>query len=887
LSFRLKTICGIAFIEAVLLIILVSSVLFFQHSSHNNEVSQRAKSTAQLFATMTKDGVLTTDLASLQNFVHEILTNEDIVYAKVIGDNTILAQGGGKSALSKTFRTDKTLTEVDDGIFDVYAPIIEADHTYGRVELGFSIARIDEVLQQTKNWAISIAVLEIFLVAIFSWVLGTWLTVKLVTLKDASEQIANTGPGFQVNIDGNDEIAQVANAFNHMSKKLNDSYEKLKNQSIAYSKVADLAKRSEAHKSTIISCCLDGMITIDQQGKIVDYNPAAEQIFGFQRDEAINANMADLIIPESFRDMHRKGLAKYIATGDGPILNKRLELEGLHKKGHLFPIELTISAIKSDNEIFFTAFIRDIADAKLAEEKVQKARKAAEQASEAKSRFLAIMSHEIRTPMNVLIGTIGLLKDSSLNSEQKSFITTADDAAKALLNLINDILDFSKIEAEKLTLEREVFNLPTLINKVMGIFANIAEEKQIRLFANIEKNIPEHYCSDPGRLQQILLNLLGNAIKFTKHGQVSISVNQLKSVDNKNHILRFEIQDTGIGITIENQQKLFNEFSQIDNEHNRRYEGSGLGLAISKKLVNLFKGEIGVESQPGQGSKFWFTVELKHEPNALKMPAKGNSLPSRALNILLAEDSDANIVVAKAILEKAGHSVSVAKNGIQAIKLLEQKTVYDLILMDIMMPEMDGIEATRRIRQMQEPVGQLPIIAMTANAMSSDKERCFEVGMNDYMSKPFVVEQLYEKIARLSGTDSPQKKNNKNLAPVNAKHEDEDILLDKNILEKLVLDTSAEVLPDMIGIFLQELDKREKNLKQALLKKDFNQVAEEVHALKSSAGTYGAKKMQNLTIKIDSLCKHSNHVEVEKLLNDLMPIIQESKKKYSDVFQFN
>lgn len=901
MSFRTKTILGIALIEAILLIILVSSVLFFQHSSHDKEVNQRAKSTATLFATMTKDGVLATDLASLQSFVDEILTNPDIVYAKVIGDNIVLAQGGDKKLLSRSFRADRSLAEVDDQVFDVYAPIVEANYIYGRVELGFSTSRIDAVLEQTKNWAISIASLEIILVAIFSFVLGTWLTAKLISLKDASELIAQKGPGFQVTIDGNDEISRVAEAFNHMSQNLQENYAELKNQSIAYSKVAELASRSEAHNAMIIACCLDGLVTINSKGIIVEFNPAAEEIFGFSREQALDSHMADLIIPHGFREQHRQGLIKYLETGEGPALNKRLELQGLHREGHVFPIELTISAIENGEEVYFTAFIRDITEPKEAEEKLKKAHKAAQQASEAKSRFLAIMSHEIRTPMNVLIGTIGLLKDSALNSEQQSFIHTADDAANALMSLINDILDFSKIEADKLSLDREIFSLPLLVKKVTGIFSKIAEEKKLRLFYDIDPQLPEYFCSDPGRLQQILLNLLGNAMKFTRHGQVSVSISQVK-VHEEQYTLRFEVQDTGIGISIENQKQLFSEFSQVEHFDNRRYEGTGLGLAISKKLIKLFNGEIGVKSQLGQGSQFWFTAELKHEPNVKQIGAKQNKYFANHLKILLAEDSEANIVVAKAILEKAGHQVVVARNGQQAIEALKQTQDFKLILMDIMMPEMDGIEATKIIRQMPPPNGKLPIIAMTANAMSSDKELCFQAGMNDYMSKPFAVEQLYEKIAQLSGQNGASSKaidsELKNISkPISAVDDKQSLgkikennnkpIMDKNVLEKLGRDTSAEILPEMVGIFIQELKKRYDNLNTAYQMQCVDNIGAEAHALKSSSGTYGAVRLQNLAIKIDEHYKMDNHDVIYELMDEFLELIKETQSQYHQVFELD
>jgi len=881
-SFRIKTILGIALIETVLLIILISSVLFFIKTSHNKEVNQRASSTAHLFAAMTKDGVLATDLATLDNFVSEILDNDDIIYAKVIGDNMVLAQGGDSHILEKPFSADKNLTNVNDGIFDVFAPITEGGYTYGRVELGFSTARIQDVLVQTRQWTISLAIIEISLVAIFSFLLGTWLTSQLVILKQASETIGAKGPGHQVNVKGNDEVAQVALAFNQMSESLWDSYQELENKSNAFSKVAELANRSQAHNANIIASSLDGMLTIDNTGTIIEYNPAAEQIFGYKREQAIGADMSELIIPEKYRKHHRRGLDIYLKTGKGSALNKRLELEGLHKNGQVFPIELTISALDNHDTVLFTAFIRDITQTKLAEQKLIEAHKEAQQASEAKSQFLATMSHEIRTPMNVLIGTIGLLKDSPLNSEQQKFIQTADDSASALLNLLNDILDFSKIEANKLNLESEVFSLNDVLDAVTGIFSNKAKQQKISLSQTVDMEVPQYYCSDAGRLQQVLLNLVSNAIKFTKQGKVAISVSK-KAQCKDIATLLFEIEDTGIGIKETDQTLLFQEFSQIDHLHNRSYEGSGLGLAICKKLVALFSGQIGLTSQPGKGSKFWFTVKLQVEQNAPKVRTFPENELIQPLNILLAEDSQANVVVACAVLKKAGHQVKVAKNGYESIQMLNQSLtsgkLFDLVLMDLMMPKMDGIEATKIIRNMPQPINTIPIIAMTANAMSSDKKACFKAGMNDYISKPFLVNDLMDKMAL-------QFNNNKQAItsveqPVDMLEKDSPIM-DNETLDTLAKDTSKELLPEMIEVFLNELKKRQENLIRAFKCQDEILIAGEVHALKSSSGAFGAKKLQLLANKIDSLYKAKQNTEDFHI--ELLTLIKTTIRVYSEAF---
>jgi len=379
LSFRLKTILGIALIEMALLIILILSVLSFLNSSHEEELNQRASSTAKLFATMSKDAVIAYDLANLDDFVSEILKNNDVVYARILNDSKILAQGGDTLFLNKPFVHDHLLETVDDGVFDAFSEIKESGHVFGRVEIGLSIDRIQQVLIQVRQWAITIAVVEVTLVSIFSFMLGTWLTRQLLSLKEASETITSKGPGYQVKTHGRDEVAQVAHAFNEMSSRLQRSYSDLKNTNIAYRKMSELASQSEALNASVLSASLDAVVTIDSHGRFVEYNHSAEEIFGYSREQAIGESMAELIIPEGFREQHNQGLIQYIETGKAEVLNKRLELMGLRNNGDIFPIELTITSIETQGKLFFTAFVRDITE----QENAKKELKVAAQAFEA------------------------------------------------------------------------------------------------------------------------------------------------------------------------------------------------------------------------------------------------------------------------------------------------------------------------------------------------------------------------------------------------------------------------------------------------------------------------------------------------------------------------
>lgn len=621
----------------------------------------------------------------------------------------------------------------------------------------------------------------------------------------------------------------------------------------------------------VVSSVLDGLIAIDTTGRMTLFNAAAERIFGYTAQEVMGRNV-NMLMPEPFRSQHDQYLQHYLQTGVRRIIGIGREVSGLRKDGSVFPMNLSLTELRSGNDLGFIGLVRDIAEAKQAQETLRQALKQAEHASLLKSQFLATMSHEIRTPLTTILGTQELLFDTSLDDAQKSYLHLANDAGNTLLMLINDILDLSKVEAGKLELENHVFAPVSLIHEVVQLISVKAQEKKLALHSEIVPQVAPLIYGDSWRLRQVLLNLLANAVKFTQEGEIILRLTTAQTDPDKG-LLFFEVIDTGIGIDEEIQKRLFQPFIQADPSDTRKYGGSGLGLAISKRLVELWGGQIGLESQVGKGCRFWFSfgqaVDDAKFGEASEVSVSQQPVSPAKAKVLLVEDSPANQAVLSSMLRSAHHQVDIVDNGASAIDAVQIKT-YDLIIMDVSMPEMDGMESVRRIRALGGEAAKVPIVAMTGHAIKGYRERCLEAGMNDYAIKPISKKQLLALVDQWC---------NAVISDVSQTVEqgifsNDANLLDSEVLHELSVEAGMEDISPLIRIFVDELTRCQSAIVQAIENQALDALAHEVHTLKSTAATFGAKPLQSQAIETNEYCKKNDLPMALRSARRLLPCLE-------------
>jgi len=515
---------------------------------------------------------------------------------------------------------------------------------------------------------------------------------------------------------------------------------------------------NEARTSLIIDTALDAVITMDWTGRITEWNAQAEQVFGWSAHEVIGRDAADTIFPPSQRLSYREYVQRLLELMDAPLPNRLVEMIGVTRDGREFPVEIAMTPLAVEDSVIFSAFIRDITSRKEAEQaqknharqlehvnqQLDAALREAKAATEAKSSFLATMSHEIRTPMNGVIGMTGLLLETALTEEQREYAETVHSCGDHLLTIINDILDFSKIEAGKLDLEVIEFDLRVAIEESLDLLAERASSKSLNLACLFHADVPRNLLGDPGRLRQVVMNLTANAIKFTESGDVVVEVT-VEAQSKDDAMIRVAVTDTGIGISEEARERLFQSFSQADGSTTRKYGGTGLGLAICKRLVEMMGGTIGVMSRVGEGSCFWFTMNLRKQVDG-SCSADPSAAVLAGLRILIVDDKAINRRILELMTKKWGMQPTVLHSGTEALDVLSGRQGhprFDLALLDVDMSPTDGIELARAIKARPEG-GDTKLVLLTSFGRRGDAKTAKEAGLAAYLTKPIRERQLHD-----------------------------------------------------------------------------------------------------------------------------------------------
>ncbi|UUC44353.1 PAS domain-containing hybrid sensor histidine kinase/response regulator [Flavobacterium cerinum] len=748
-------------------------------------------------------------------------------------------------------------------------------------------------------------------------------------------------------------------------------------------KTLSLIEQSEERNRLIMNAALNAIINIDSKGNITFWNRQATKMFGWSQTEVFGKSLTETIIPSRYIEGHNKGMKHYLETGEGPVLNKQIELTGLNREGNEFPIEISILPIEHNDEKFFCAFIEDISERKKAEnslkaqeekyrniianmnmglievdrdenilyanqgfltisgyeldeilgkyapelfmfdehlELVKAKRKLrengisnlfqlpvknkkgelrwwaisggpnyddngewigsigihlditeqkrleialknekikAQQASKSKEAFLAQMSHEIRTPLNAIVGFLRELSKQQLTSTQRDYINNSEIASKHLLAIINNVLDISKIEAGEMALENTDFVLENTIGNVITVLSPRAREKGLTVHKNVAPEISKVLKGDELRLEQILFNLLGNAIKFTAKGEILIHCDLIQD-DISRQKVRISVKDTGIGMDAGYVKDIFKKFSQEDKAATtKKYGGTGLGMFITKELVQLMKGRIEIESEKGIGTTFHIYLKLeKGDPERVQTTGKKREPGSlQDVSVLLVEDNILNRMVAQNSLKYYNCQVEEAENGLKAIEILKQKK-FDVILMDIQMPEMDGIKATKVIRK--ELQLDTPIIALTANAFKTEIDRCYAAGMNDYVTKPFDEDVLIGLIAKYG----MKKRQPDVLQP---ESETEQKLYNLEMLRELS-GNSDDFIREVVQVFMTQVTEMIDKGESAMEKEEFTDLGKLVHKIRPSVESLRITSIADELKLLEQLAKDNDEAKEIKML---------------------
>jgi two-component system sensor histidine kinase EvgS len=849
-------------------------------NSTEKAIQKRIYTVSSLFSAMAKDSMISYDLATLNTYVNEIIKHPDMVYIRVLDQNSnLLSSANRQEGLTRVFKRDESIGDVTDGVFDTSSDITELTSNFGRIEFGLDVDFARKDAAEAQSILLFISFIAIGATVLFTFILGKYLTRQLTALAQASKALSEGDLNYRVNVSpGKDELTKTAISFNEMADKLNTLY-------------LDVQHEASFNRA-IFSTSPSGIIILDSKGIFKQLNPETETLFNVQADQHIGKNIDTLIYSTSEENNYFFNTS---IKSNGQLTNEAWAIR--HDQSR-FPIYLAVGKMTLTDDTMYVVIVSDLTERKQHEEELEKyrenleitvkkrteelelARDSAEAGARTKAAFLANMSHEIRTPMNSIIGfTEMLILKHELPEGSLKHLKTVLNSAQSLLVIINDILDISKLESGKFALEKVYFHLPNALILALQTVNQQALNKGLEIKLEIEPSLPQRYLGDPTRLRQVILNLVSNSIKFTKEGYIHISV----SLETHNK-LHFIIRDTGIGMSEQQVDNVFESFVQADESTTRCFGGTGLGTTISKQIVTIMGGDIWVKSQLGEGSEFHFTClfDIAEQPLDQEclfendLQALDQYISPRKFNVLLTEDIEANAELASLRLEQQGHKVHWVKNGKEAVDATQENT-YDIILMDVMMPVMDGFEASREIRRNELGTNNhIQILALTASVMTEDHVNCIKSGMDGVEAKPINFNHLFSTMEKLIPKELGEINNTYEIEEQKQAH------IDFSPLNNIVnYDKAIEVWRDE-NIYVRALIKfskqrREDATQMAQLLQDQDNLKPAkalAHSLKGLAGNLYITQVAELVTVIDANITSGHQENVTAELIDLKQALQ-------------
>lgn len=857
-SFKYRFIFSFILVEAFFIALIMGANFYLFEKSTNLFLDNKIKELTNLSTSLVKTPSSVYDLATLDDVVNDLLNIQEIEAVIVYDKQGVFLSGKSKCDLHtlEQFNKLQTLPKEQKDLILKNSQLNVNGSNIGSIKMLFDTVNNKKLIEKNRSYVFILIFLEILFSSFVTWFIVRKLTSNLDKIKDTVNKISKNEKIEKLKFIGHDELSDLADTLYLMQEKID--------------KRTSQIKKAETKFHTLFQESLYGIVLVDIQTQhFVEFNTRAHEMLGYTKEEYSTLTVKELEAIENIDEILKRQ--------QNMIKNGFDRFKTMHKtkSGDLKNIYVSVRLITLDDANFLYATFHDITKDYENKIALQKAKDEAEKANKAKSNFLANMSHEIRTPLNGVLGLTDLVLKTDLNPKQKEYLEKLKTSSKALLYVINDVLDYSKIEAGKLNLENNIFKLESVIKNIQDLFEHEIHKKGLSLDVNISTDFT--LIGDALRLTQILTNLVGNAVKFTNYGSIELKA---KAIHKDDHYIKmqFSVKDSGIGMSKNIQENLFNEFSQADNSITRKYGGTGLGLAISKQLTNLMSGDIWVESTEGVGSEFIFTATFgRIEDHEITQKANNNSNEHiKALNrdtlkgsrILLAEDNKINQIVAIGILESFNMEIEVAFNGKEALDLASEN-YYDLILMDLQMPIMDGYESAKQIMQLSHHKNT-PIVALSAAVMLEDKELTKSSGMVAHLAKPIDEDELITTLVKFIKPKTHLRQNQKklNVEQTSVQHLDIKGFNLDNLMKKV---HSYAIVLNLLEDFASQYENPHQLFKEN--ETDAKKLNVLLHSLKGVSGNIELHIVYNFSKHI---YETEDFNEQKKLLPELLTLLDET-----------